>query len=67
MAFTTFGKAPLFVGKFPFFREAEPGHPLLDWADRQRQRAHLAKLDDRMLLDIGKTRSMAEAESKLWT
>lgn len=67
MAFTMFGKASLFVCKFPYFREAEPAHPFLDWVDRQRQRSHLAKLEDRMLLDIGMTRNMAKAECKRWT
>lgn len=35
---------------------------LLTWADRQRQRAALARLEDRMLNDIGVTRAEAMAE-----
>ena len=35
---------------------------LLAWADRQRQRAALARLEDRMLDDIGATRAEAVAE-----
>ncbi|WP_135448260.1 MULTISPECIES: DUF1127 domain-containing protein [Tabrizicola] len=34
---------------------------LLAWADRQRQRAALARLEDRMLADIGVSRAEAEA------
>nr|WP_235019327.1 DUF1127 domain-containing protein [Tabrizicola flagellatus] len=33
-------------------------------ADRQRQRAALARLDDRMLRDIGLTRAEADAEAR---
>ncbi len=36
---------------------------LLAWEDRQRQRAALARLEDRMLEDIGVTRAEAKAES----
>ena len=36
---------------------------LLAWSDRQRQRAILARLEDRMLEDIGVTRAEAKAES----
>jgi uncharacterized protein YjiS (DUF1127 family) len=35
---------------------------LRDWADRQRQRAALARLEDPMLDDIGVTRAEAAAE-----
>jgi uncharacterized protein YjiS (DUF1127 family) len=35
---------------------------LMAWADRQRQRAALARLEDRMLDDIGVTRAEAVAE-----
>ena len=53
-----------------FFPHFPPEHlpagpsPLMDWADRQRQRAALARLDDRMLMDIGVTRAEAEAEAR---
>lgn len=36
---------------------------LLAWADRQHQRATLARLEDRMLADIGVTRAEATAEA----
>ncbi len=35
---------------------------LLSWADRARQRRHLAGLDDRLLRDIGISRVEVEAE-----
>ena len=39
---------------------------LLAWSDRQRQRAALAGLDDRLLDDIGVTRDAAAAECLRW-
>lgn len=38
----------------------------LRWFDRQRQRAALAELDDRLLSDIGVSRAAAEAEARRW-
>lgn len=35
---------------------------LLRWAERTRQRRHLAELDDRLLRDIGLSRAEVEAE-----
>lgn len=35
---------------------------LLTWAERSRQRRHLAQLDDRILSDIGLSRAEVEAE-----
>ncbi|BBK29599.1 uncharacterized protein YjiS (DUF1127 family) [Stella humosa] len=35
---------------------------LVDWNDRYRQRVHLAQMDDRMLRDLGLTRSQALGE-----
>jgi uncharacterized protein YjiS (DUF1127 family) len=35
---------------------------MLGWADRMRQRRHLAELDDRLLHDIGISRADVEAE-----
>jgi len=37
---------------------------LMAWADRQRQRAALARLEGRMLDDIGVTRAEAIAEAR---
>jgi uncharacterized protein YjiS (DUF1127 family) len=36
------------------------------WLDRQRQRAALAALDDRLLDDIGVSRDAAQAEWSRW-
>lgn len=35
---------------------------VLNWAERVRQRRHLAELDDRLLRDIGVSRAEVEAE-----
>jgi len=35
---------------------------LLEWQERARQRRHLARLDDRLLKDVGLGRAEAEAE-----
>ncbi len=35
---------------------------LLGWSERGRQRRHLARLDDRLLRDIGVSRAEVEAE-----
>ena len=42
---------------------------LREWNERSRQRWHLRELDDRMLQDIGVTRTKAEAEwdKPFWT
>ncbi|MFN3280647.1 MAG: DUF1127 domain-containing protein [Tabrizicola sp.] len=53
-----------------FFPHFPPEHlpvgpsQLMIRADRQRQRAALARLDDRMLRDIGQTRAEADAEAR---
>lgn len=36
------------------------------WLDRQRQRIALAKLDDRLLADVGISRSAAMEEAQRW-
>jgi len=54
---------------FPHFPPVvlAPTHSLLlDWADRQRQRAALARLDDRLLDDIGVSRHAAAEEVRQW-
>ena len=40
---------------------------LAAWLDRQQQRIHLSDLDDRMLNDIGVSRSEAVREARRWT
>ena len=40
---------------------------LATWLDRQRQRIHLSRLDQRLLADIGVSRDDAERESRRWT
>jgi len=37
---------------------------IVEWLDRQRQRAALAELDDRLLADIGISRAEATVESR---
>jgi uncharacterized protein YjiS (DUF1127 family) len=39
---------------------------LLVWVDRSRQRRHLGEMDDRMLRDIGLSRTSAWAETQKW-
>jgi len=39
---------------------------LMAWADRQRQRAALARLDDRLLDDIGVDAALAVIEAARW-
>lgn len=50
-------------------RRAETGVPSLfsRWLDRQRQRAVLAELEDRLLTDIGLSRAEALREARRWT
>jgi uncharacterized protein YjiS (DUF1127 family) len=38
-------------------------HTLMDWQEHARQRRSLADMDDRLLRDIGLTRSMLDAEA----
>jgi uncharacterized protein YjiS (DUF1127 family) len=42
-----------------------PDQALL-WLDRSRQRRHLSEMDDRMLRDIGLSRTSAWAETQKW-
>jgi uncharacterized protein YjiS (DUF1127 family) len=37
------------------------------WLDRQRQRGHLSRLDDRLLEDIGVSPRAALIEARRWT
>ena len=51
-----------FFPHFPPLAQSSAPSPRLAWADLRRQRAALARLDDRMLDDIGVTRAEALAE-----
>lgn len=53
-----------FFPYFPPLAQSSAPSPLLAWADRQRQRAALARLEDRMLDDIGVTRGQANTEAR---
>ncbi len=63
---TAGGPVTAFVPGFP----PEPDHRgpsrVSPWLDRQRQRQHLSRLDDRLLDDIGVSRDAAKAESRRW-
>ena len=58
--------APSFPLFFPYWR-LERRNAFADWLDRQRQRSHLARLDLRLLNDIGVSPRAAEEESRRWT
>ena len=53
-----------FFPHFPPLAQSSAPSPLLAWADRQRQRAALARLEDRMLDDIGVTRGQPNTEAR---
>jgi uncharacterized protein YjiS (DUF1127 family) len=53
-------------GNFAPLRRPTTRNPLLLWMDRQWQRGVLAKLDHRMLDDIGVLRSAAHREARRW-
>lgn len=55
-----------FYPRFPPEAMRRPPSWLLRWLDRQRQRAALVDLDDRLLSDIGVSRAAAEAEARRW-
>lgn len=55
-----------FFPYFPPLAQSSAPSPLLAWADRQRQRAALARLEDRMLDDIGVTRGQVNTEARRW-
>lgn len=60
------GSATAFFPRFPPETMRQAPSRALSWLDRQRQRAALAELDDRLLADIGVSRAAAEAEARRW-
>lgn len=52
--------------RLPPWRVVPAPSRVLAWRDRLRQRAALARLDDRLLADVGLSRAVAEAESLRW-
>jgi uncharacterized protein YjiS (DUF1127 family) len=56
---------PAFFPRFPI-EARQRRRSILLWLDRQRQRAQLAQLDDRLLDDIGVSRIDADTESRRW-
>jgi uncharacterized protein YjiS (DUF1127 family) len=55
-----------FFPRFPPVVARRTPSRLLRWLERRRQRADLARLDDRLLDDIGVSRAAAEAEAARW-
>lgn len=55
-----------FYPRFPPEAMRRASSRVLRWLDRQRQRAALADLDDRLLWDIGVSRAAARAEARRW-
>ncbi|MES2143485.1 MAG: DUF1127 domain-containing protein [Pseudomonadota bacterium] len=55
-----------FDPRLPHWRVAPAPSRLLDWSERLRQRTALARLDDRLLADVGLSRQEAAAESLRW-
>lgn len=58
--------ATAFFPRFPPEAVRRAPSRVLRWLDRQRQRAALAELDDRLLDDIGVSRAAAAAEAGRW-
>lgn len=56
----------VFYPRFPPEVMPDPPSRVLFWLDRQRQRAALARLDDRLLHDIGVGRVAAAREGGRW-
>lgn len=52
--------------RLPPWRISPAPSRLLAWSDRLRQRAAVARLDDRLLADVGLSRDDDVAESKRW-
>lgn len=62
-----FGRLDHHIGFSPFIRLDPPPNRLAVWLDRQRQRVHLSRLDDRLLDDIGVGMRAATVEAQRWT
>lgn len=52
--------------RLPPWRVAPAPSRVLAWSERLRQRAALARLDDRLLADVGLSQEVAAAESRRW-
>jgi uncharacterized protein YjiS (DUF1127 family) len=63
---TDLASRPAFFPRFLVEADRRRLSRVLAWLDRQRQRAHLAQLEDRLLDDIGVSRRDAVAESRRW-
>lgn len=63
---TGIGSPTAFFPHFPPEAVRRVPSRVLGWLDRQRQRAALAELDDRLLNDIGVSRAAAETEARRW-
>lgn len=63
----SFGRLDHQIGFAPFIRLDPPRNRFAAWLDRQRQRVHLSRLDDRLLDDIGVDLRAATVEARRWT
>ena len=52
--------------RMPPWRVVPAPSRVLAWTDRLRQRTALARLDERLLSDVGLSREVAEEESQRW-
>ena len=66
MLLAKIGSPTAFLPRFPPEALRRGPSRVLGWLDRQRQRAALAELDDRLLNDIGVGRAAAETEARRW-
>lgn len=63
---TGIGLPTAFLPHFPPETVRRAPSRVMGWLDRQRQRASLAELDERLLNDIGVSRAAAETEARRW-
>lgn len=62
----TIRRPPSSIRFAPFLRVEAGQSIFLLWLDRQRQRIHLSRLDQRLLKDIGVSLRAAEREARRW-